>query len=345
MPTGPGSTDGEARRWRDFSRVLALASAALLALGSGWVAYVDPLWIYRETPPWLAWTGGANRLLDAEMRRAKPFQLFSRPAATVLIGSSVVYRGLDGAGLPGGAYNFGVSALLADELPTVARLVAARGGVERVAIGLDFYMFTSFPVPTRMAPGLDGRATRLMARLRAPISLRTLGGSMPFIIGSAYEGGAWRFDGFKTTTDYAPATTRRIAAAQEFEPLAYRPDLMARLDEALAALESLDVRIYLSPVSAAQRALLARAGRDADLRRWRADAASTAARRGRPFRDLSRLPDYDDFDPERGSSRFWFDNLHFKPELGRRVLDEIGFTLPQQPPATTREGADRPRPP
>src|SRR4051812_50128549 len=90
------------RAWNGFGRALVVSCALCLAIGVAATAAVDPYWVFRTQPPWLAWTGGVNRLLDVDMRRAKPLQLFSRPAETVLIGSSTVYPGLPPADTAGG---------------------------------------------------------------------------------------------------------------------------------------------------------------------------------------------------------------------------------------------------
>src|SRR3954471_4238740 len=147
----------ERRAWNDFARALVVSCALSLAVGMAVTAAGDPYWVFRRHPPWLAWRGGVNRFLDLDMRRAKPLQLFVRPAETVLVGSSTVYRGIDPSDLVDGAgYNLGLSSLMADELPAIADLLVARK-VRRVVIGLDYFMFTNFPGPPRLKTGLDHR--------------------------------------------------------------------------------------------------------------------------------------------------------------------------------------------
>ncbi|MDF3060782.1 MAG: hypothetical protein K0S06_891 [Microvirga sp.] len=317
------------RPWPDFVRVFAVAGGAALIAGAVATIAVDPYWVFRHSPLWVAWTGGVNRLLDVDMRRAKPLQLFTRPAETVLVGSSTVYRGINPADLGGsGGYNFGVSSLMADELPAVAALLAARR-VGRIAIGLDYFMFTSFPGPPRLEQGLEARAARLEAWAKAALSLRALAGIIPPVLASAYEPGAWRFDGHKATPDYAAAVTERIAREQMFGTMRYRPQTLAYLEAALKRLGGADVRLYLSPMSRPQRALASAAGRDREITQWRADVAAAAQRLGVPLRDLVDQHPFDDFDPARGSSRFWLDNSHFKPEVGRWIMNELG--LPVKP--------------
>jgi hypothetical protein len=78
-------------------------------------------------------------------------------------------------------------------------------------------------------------------------------------------------------------------------------------------------------MSAPQRALASAAGRDGEIAQWRADVAAAARRRDVPLSDLVDCRSFDDFDPARGSSRFWLDNSHIKPEVGRRILDQVGL--------------------
>jgi hypothetical protein len=78
-----------------------------------------------------------------------------RPAETVLLGSSTVYRGMRPAELPAGreTFNLGLSSLTAAELPALARMVAARASAG-VVIGLDYFMFTEFVGRRRSAARL-----------------------------------------------------------------------------------------------------------------------------------------------------------------------------------------------
>lgn len=315
--------------WPDFIAAMAGSAAALVALGLAVTTTVDPYWIVRAEPPWLRWTGGVNRHLDVEMRRAKPLQLFGRPASSVLIGSSVVYRGIRPSDMADGpAFNLGLSAMTAQELPVAAGLAAERPGVRRVVIGLDYFMFSGFRGPPPLDPGLVEGGRRALARLQAALSLRALAGSRPGAIADATEPGEWRADGFKSTPDYPPAVTRRIAAEQDFAAMPYRPETLAFLAAALDRLRDRDVRVYLTPLNKAQLALASRAGREREIARWREDVARLAAQRGVACHDLVTSHPFPDFDPDRGSSDFWLDNVHFKPALGRWLLRRLGLDAP-----------------
>ena len=75
-----------------FAHLFAVVALALFLGLVALVLWRDPYWVFRDEPPWLQQTGGANRLIDLDMRRVKPLQLMARPHGTVLIGSSIVYR-------------------------------------------------------------------------------------------------------------------------------------------------------------------------------------------------------------------------------------------------------------
>src|SRR5829696_3783460 len=260
--------------FRAFIRTFSFCAAVLILAGSALALLVDPFWIWWTEPPWLAWTGGRNRVLEVEMRRAKPLQLFARPASTVLIGDSMVQRGLrpaDSATGPGRTFNLGLPALLAAELPTIARLVRARGS-KRVVIGLDYFMFTDVLKPPRAVdPALTDWRARSVARIKAVISLRAIVGSL--MIGRAYPG-AWQYDGFKAMPDFPPAVTQRIARQQVFRR--YRSETLHQLAEALAALRYRDVRLYLSPMNRYALGAARAEGRVEEITRYRADIAALA---------------------------------------------------------------------
>jgi hypothetical protein len=107
--------------------------------------------------------------------------------------------------------------------------------------------------------------------------------------------------------------------------MVYQPERLADLAHALDLLRGADIRLYLSPMSRTQLALARSAGRSDEIERWRRDVASLAAARSVPLSDLIDCHPFDDFSPELGSSPAWFDNVHFKPVVGRWVLGRIGL--------------------
>jgi hypothetical protein len=246
----------------------------------------------------------------------------------VLVGSSVVYRGLDPSDMrpaaTPGIYNLGISALMAAELPIIADLVARASGVDRVVIGLDYFMFSGFRAPPPLRRDLATPQGRALALAGTALSTRALEHLEAKALARA-EPGAWQYSGFKTTPDFPPDLTRRIDAAQDHAAMDYRPRHLADLALALDRLTGHEVIVFLSPVSGAQIKGLRAAGRGPEFDRWRADVAALAAARGLRFADLALDHPFDDFDPQQGSSLYWIDNLHFKPRVGRWVLEKLGL--------------------
>lgn len=305
---------------------------AIVFLGLGGIAvrtiWFDAYWTFRREPPWLAATGGANRLIDRQTRRAKVQQALARAYGTALLGSSTVYHGLDPADAEtpdGPVFNAGISALSAEELPVMAAIVASRPGLRRVVVGLDYYMFARIGGPRPLDPALATPLGRLNERLGALIGWYAVADSRLDAVAGGDDPGRWTYDGFRVTPPLPPALTGRNDAVRRRTTAAYRPERMVAIGRMLDRLEALDVILYLSPVSAAQRRVMADLGLLGDFDRWRADAATLARARGRRLLDLTELGATDPFDPATGSTPVWIDNLHYTPRLGREVLRAVGL--------------------
>jgi hypothetical protein len=329
------SDDSSRGRWRLFLLGTGLLVLCGLTLAAARVAWFDPYWIFREHPPWLSVTGGANRLIDRQTRRAKTLQAMSRDYTVALIGSSTVYHGLDpddvDEAFRGRVFNVGISALIADELPTVARVVASRAEVERAVVGLDYFMFSRGDVPVRLSPSLGQATGRANARLGSLLSEYALEDSAIDKIAGGEDPGAWTYAGFRVTPKLPPELTRRNDEIRRRTAMAYRPETLAALGMVLRSLAPRRVTLYISPVSDAQRRVLADAGLSDDFERWRVDVLATAAANGLVAIDLADLGTAFPFAPEEGSTEAWLDNLHFTPVLGRMVLEKIGLRSPRAP--------------
>uniref|UniRef100_A0A9E7ZF48 Uncharacterized protein n=1 Tax=Bosea sp. NBC_00436 TaxID=2969620 RepID=A0A9E7ZF48_9HYPH len=311
---------------KGFAAIFAATVMLIVGLLAGLAFWCDPYWVFRDNPPWTHGGVGMSRLLDVEMRLIKPLQIARLKPQTLLIGSSVVYRGLDPrdvSAVAGQVYNAGLSALMARELPTLAALAVDVGGIRRVVIELDYFMFTAWPPPPidRKLATASGRREALVStvlnpkavdNLRGPRSLRT-------------EPGLWHADGYKATPDFDAELVGRISREQNIAAMVYRPGDLSYLERALDLLQGRDITIVLSPVSAAQRQLVEAGGRGPELAAWRRDVAALAMRRSLPFHDFVSSHPFEDFDPAKASSRYWLDTLHFKPEVGRWLLGRIGL--------------------
>ncbi|ACL56554.1 hypothetical protein [Methylobacterium nodulans] len=319
---------------RRFLALTALILAGLLALVAARVVWFDAYWIFRADPPWRAATAGANRLLDRQTRRAKVLQALTRTYGTALMGSSTVYHGLDPRDVeaaPGPVFNAGTSAIIADELPLVASVVAARGGVTRVVLGLDYYMFSRPEVPVHLDAALATATGRLTVRMGSVLGRYAIEDSRLGAVAGAEDPGHWTYDGFRVTPPLPPALTRENDAARRRSTAPFRPETLESLDLVLDRLAGLRVDAYLSPVSEAQRRVLSDLGLLDDFDRWRAETLRVGARHGVTIRDLSDLGARFPFDPAAGSTPAWLDNLHYTPLIGRLVLEALGLRRPERP--------------
>ncbi|TDR89964.1 hypothetical protein [Enterovirga rhinocerotis] len=314
-------------------RVALLAGLAVLlaclGLVAGRVLWFDPYWVWRQTPPWLAETGGANRLIDRQTRRAKTLQALSRDYEIALVGSSTTYHGLDPADADppfrGRIYNAGISGILAGELPAIAAIVASRPRARRVMIGLDYYMVSRTDRAVRLDPALETVLGRLGARLGSVIGRPFIEDAWPSEVAAKTDPGSWTYDGFRVTPPLSPDETRLNAAIRRRTTVGLVPATYAGLERALDILAGREVVLYLAPVNPAQSRLLDELGLLGDLERWRADMRRLAESRRLPFHDLTALGRDAPFDPDKGSTAAWLDNLHYTPVIGRRVLAALGL--------------------
>jgi hypothetical protein len=312
---------------RSFAACFAATVMLVLGLLTALTLWRDPYWVFRDNPPWTRDGAGASRLLDVEMRLIKPLQIARLKPQTLLIGSSVVYRGLDPRDVSvaaGQVYNAGFSALMARELPTLAALALDVGSVGRVVIALDYFMFTAWPAPPpidRKLATAAGRREALVSVVLNPKTIDNLRG--PRVLRT--EPGLWHGDGYKETPDFDAELVGKITREQNIAAMAYRPGDLAHLERALDLLRGREVIIVLSPMSAAQRQLVEAGGRGAELAAWRQDLARLTVRHGLSLHDVVSGHPFEDFDPGRASSRYWLDTLHFKPEVGRWLLGRIGL--------------------
>ena len=332
-------------QWRRFLLAAGLTLLVLLAPVAGRIVSFDAYWLFRERPPWLAETTGSNRLLDRQTRRAKVLQALTRSYTVAFLGSSTVYHGLDpddaDERLRGAVFNAGISAITAEELPLAAAVLASRPQVERVTVGLDYYMFSRSDVPVRLNEALGSAIGRANALLGSVISRYALLDSRLDKVSGSGDPGSWTRAGFRITPPLPPALTIENDALRRRTAAAYRPETLDALGRTLATLVGRRVDVYVSPVSDAQRQILAEAGFLDDFERWRGDVAGVAAAQGAGFADLADWGSAFPFDPRGGSTEHWLDNLHFTPVLGRMVLARFGLRAGDAEPSTP--GAARSR--
>jgi hypothetical protein len=307
---------------RSFLRSFCVSVLCLVSACMAFGIYLDQYWLFRNQPPWVDSNRlGSNEILDRNMRQARILQLFCRRADVGIIGSSVVYRGISPP--PGSSIlNAGVSSLMSDELPNLVSSAAKNGHLKKLVIGLDYFMFTDIAVAKRIGPA-DVERGRIYHLLVSSLINSNIVDRIQDGIPPSREAGGWHASGFRTTADRDPATTRAIDQSQRSHAKPYQHQLSQHLRDAVRNSGSLNLIIYLSPVSLAQRRLWQELGLADDVDRWRTEMRKIAAESNTAFHDLMELDANDAFSPETGSSATWFDNLHFKPEIGDRVLEVL----------------------
>jgi hypothetical protein len=318
-----------ARRWRAVLVVAAFTLVGSLGLIAARVVWFDAYWIFRAHPPWLDITHGANRRIDRQTRRAKILQAITRDYTVALIGSSTVYHGLDPRDADpqfrGRTFNTGISALMADELPVVASVVASKGRVHRAIIGLDYYMFSRRDAKIALDADLATGTGRWTALMGSVVSWYALTDAWLSEVAGGEDPGSWTYDGFRETPKSPSALTIEHDAIRRRTAAPYRPETLEALSAGLDALGHREIVLYLSPVSDAQRKVLADGGLLQDFARWRGDIAALAKHRGVSLLDLADLGAAFPFDPAQGSNDYWLDNLHYTPAIGRLVLQKVGL--------------------
>lgn len=329
MPSSEAAPDP---RWARCLATAGVTLAIVLLAVLARVTWFDAYWIFREHPPWLEATGGANRLIDRQTRRAKVLQALTRDYEIALLGSSTTYHGLDPRDVDppfaGHVFNVGISALLGDELPVVASVVASRRSLRRVVIGLDYYMFSRLNAPVGLSRSLSEPTGRGNALLGSALSEYALHDSRLAEVAGGDDPGSWTRDGFRITPKLPPALTEENDSIRRRTTAGYRPEALAALGRALDRLAGRQIEIFLAPVNPAQRRILAERNLLGDLAAWRADVARLAGLHHVPVYDLADLGARYPFDPAQGSTDAWIDNLHFTPLIGRQVLEAVGLRSP-----------------
>jgi hypothetical protein len=192
-------------------------------------------------------------------------------------------------------------------------------------IGLDYYMFSRRRPPVALDPDLASPSGRWTALVGSVISRYALLDSRGGEVAGGQDPGSWTFEGFRITPQLPPDLTQQNDAMRRRTAAPYHAERLEALRSSLVVLEGRNVDVYLSPVSDAQRRVLAKAGLLDDFARWRDDVARLTTARGVPFHDLVDLGAALPFDPGEGSTDYWLDNLHYTPALGRDVLRELNL--------------------
>ncbi len=307
-----------------FLGIIMLSGAVLGAIAVRTIL-VDPYWLWRQKPAWVADNGGHNRILDRRMRHAKSLQVVTRRAENVILGSSRVYRGFDTtSGLADGMFNMGISSLRIAEAEKYVSHLVKNTPVKRLILGLEYFMFDA---DQTTVSGFDmdtgSRKYLLTAFPAALITLQAWNDASVVEAGLEAGDGFWRYNGFKTTADRDAAGLEKISSSYKKHRISQRQyDQLGRLmDTALGA--DLDFILYLSPMSEVYLQSLKELGEYDNFIIWRQTVASLAKEKSIKFKDLSVGTPFSSEEISDRSTVSWIDASHFKPVVGEWILQEL----------------------
>ena len=317
----------ETGRYRNYSLLLMLAMLLGLAVIAGRVVWGDPLWQWRDTPPWVAEFGGHNRIIDTQMRRAKALQVVTRRPRTVILGASGVYRGLDPADMAGSdIYNLGLTGLKIAEAEAFVNHLALWTPTEHLVLALNFRMFSG-DITSR--PGFEpdlGNLKYLPTALPTALLTRQAWQDVDrVLLGERQGDGVWRRTGFKVTNPRSADDVKYVL--ESYRPFLVTGEQYASLERLLerARQAGMKVTVFLGPRSLPYLEKLRELGEYQASLAWREKVREIVQGRGLAFYDLSENSPFSAEPIPAGSTEHWIDSSHYQPVVGRWVLQQIGL--------------------
>ena len=330
----------EKGRGRNYLRIVLLIGLLSLSVVAVRVVWSDPLWLWRDTPPWVAQHGGHNRVFDTHMRRAKALQVVARQPETVILGASGVYRGMDTSAIPGREiYNLGISSLRIAEAEAYTEFLIRWTPVRRLAIGLRFWMFDS-EVTSR--PGFEpdlAKPVYLLSALPAAFITGRAWDDVEAAMGGKGKGdGLWNRLGFKTTNPRSAKDIRRVL--DSYHSFRISEVQYANLERMLDRLVEADIEVtvFVSPQSQPYLEKLTELGDLESLATWRDRVSRIVKERDFAFFDLSENNPFSSEPLPNGSTEHWIDSSHYQPVVGRWILEQVGMIPAAGPAGHTSEG-------
>jgi hypothetical protein len=302
----------------------------LLGLVAAVDALIDPYGVLG-TPPIARLSQVKSPAPD---RFFKPLQVSARQPKTVLIGSSRVLEGLDPRDVPGGdAYNLGIPASTMAENAALVLHALADTPVERIVIGLDYQSFIApFDYYPSFRLAILGRfafwrglpdlliSQRALVRTNHAVQLSRRGASP-----------AYQPDGLRLTPDEPlaarPPAARILRTVAEYviasRHIVPAARSLTKLDALLAGLPPrVAILVFITPAHAALRETLELTGQGAAYQAWLRAVTEICAAHG------AKLWDFGGYNrittqPLDGTSDDYYDASHFRPPIGRLVLDTL----------------------
>ena len=316
---------------------IALICGVILGGIAGVNIAVDPFGVYGM-PTRIGFNASKVALSDY-VRFAKPLQILHVQPRVVLLGSSRMRDGVDPVDISpvdDEAYNYGVTALSMHEAEAYAEHATRVAPVERLIVGLDFFQFNDLQ-PYRA--GFDRNLLRgglgPYAFFRSSLSYVALAESYATVMENrrAPEPIAYLTNGFhdRDARSQVPVEEAILAMAEDFYS---RPDFygeMTSIDASMDSLErmlavsrerGIDVRVFLSPMHAAMHETVRQRGLWPLFEDWKRRVTEVAARVDTPVWDFSGYNEVTSVSFV-DASRYYFDSSHYRPEIGRRIVEAI----------------------
>jgi len=315
------------------ARRYALAVAAMfvgtLGVLAAFVAHVDPYWLWRQEVAWRY-----NAAYETRMRFAKSLQMLQRRPRTVLIGSSVVYRGMNPADVAlDDTYNLGISSLRIREAETYVHALLRWSRPERIVLAVEYFAFDRLrPSESGFDPTLAETGSLARSAFGAFASATAVTDAWRLMRKHAGDpDGTWQRDGYKATRSRSPeevaatlAMTHALFSKTDVDP-AELAALVRIMDAARAA--RVELKLFVPPyhrswLETAQTAL--RSGMR--FAEWIAAVERIARSGGVELWDFATSNPYADTLVGQGNA-YYLDPSHFTPLMGRWILARLGLPV------------------
>lgn len=310
---------------RKFVVITVTTILALCLVVAGFVATIDPYWLWRTEVKWRQ-----NVPFENKIRFVKPLQVVAQQPKLVLLGSSIVYRGLDPSdAVEPRTYNFGVSSLRIREAEVYVREVLRWTQTREIVLGVDYFAFDKL---TPHETGFDANAADgdylIQSFGAAFLSKTALMDAWSLAQGTVVDTeGRWNQNGYKEThpRDESYIAHQLKSTREFFSKTEISPDELDALERIIVATKRahVELKLFLPPYhgtwmdatdESVQAGLtfdewvdaVARLARQYDIELWDFANANPTSRA-----------------PMGKGSEYYLDASHFSPTVGRWILSRL----------------------
>jgi len=298
------------------------------AAAAAFVAAVDPYWLWRDQVSWRF-----NAALENRMRFVKSMQVIARDPSIVLLGSSVVYRGMDPADIASDSvYNLGISSLRIHEAEVYVRQLLRWRSPDLIVLGVDYFAFDQLQ---KSEPGFDPTLVDAEYLAKAGFTAFLSAGALTDAWRLARRDlpdtdGAWQRNGFKATRPRTSTEVKDLLGMTEtfFASSRIERSELAALSRIIQSSRQAGVRLalFIPPYHRSWIDAAGRSNQPLSFDAWIAEVAKLARAQGVELWDFARANPYAEAPIGEGSA-WYLDPSHFSPLLGRWILQRLGLPL------------------